>query len=319
MPHWMIKSALQRGISWLPRSQFWNGQFQRWVTRSTELPESAFCVKLEEGQRYLGAVREAVGAGEPFRALEVGTGWYPTIPVAMYLCGAEQVFTIDIDPLLSGGRLATMIEHFQRLGEAGRLDQFLPGFDPDRLRKVVGLLPVVRSARPEKLLETIGIRCLLGDARSTGLPDGSIDLFFSSGVLEYIPRPVLEGILRESARLASRRFASIHRLNLVDQFSYFDKSITPFNFLKFTPRQWKWANSPLIWQNRLRISDYRELFTGAGMEVVGEDNTLGRAEDLARVKLAREFQGYREDDLLVLHSYIRARMAGGSVGGQPIA
>jgi hypothetical protein len=98
-----------------------------------------------------------------------------------------------------------------------------------------------------------------------------------------------------------------HRLNLVDQYSYFDQSITAFNFLRFTEREWGWLDSPLTSQNRLRIGDYRNCFREAGFEIIREENVSGAAEDLARVKLASEFQQMSRADLLVLHSYIAAR------------
>ena len=45
MPHWMIKSAIHRAISLLPRSDRWNELFQHCVTRSLELPPGALsCV-----------------------------------------------------------------------------------------------------------------------------------------------------------------------------------------------------------------------------------------------------------------------------------
>ena len=98
-----------------------------------------------------------------------------------------------------------------------------------------------------------------------------------------------------------------HWINLVDQFSYFDKNITPFNYLKYTEKQWRWFNSPLTWQNRLRISDYRDLVARTGYEMIKEECTSGNPADLARVQLSPEFRNYRQEELLVLTAWIVAR------------
>ena len=53
------------------------------------------------------------------------------------------------------------------------------------------------------------------------------------------------------------------RIDLADHYSYFDKSSSRYHFLRYDDRRWRWANSPLQYQNRLR-SDYRRLVEGAG-------------------------------------------------------
>ena len=50
-------------------------------------------------------------------------------------------------------------------------------------------------------------------------------------------------------------------------------------------------------------------------ELLREENISGSAEDLARVKLAPEFEHYTREDLLVLHSFLIARLRGRSDSG----
>ena len=311
MPHWLIKSAIHRVISWLPQSQVWNGLLQTYVTRSTAMTPQTFEEKLEQCRRFLNFYRALRPGGEPFQVLELGTGWFPTVPVGLYLCGAGNIWTIDIDPLLSPDRLRAMLQFYCDYESSGVLKKFLPHYLPARMEKIRALLAGCEGKSATESLAHLNITVIVADAQRTPLPDASIDLFFSNGVLEYVPRPVLQGILKEFTRLSSADAVMVHRLNLVDQFSYFDRSITPFNFLKYTTDEWRWRNSPLIWQNRLRISDYRELLTSAGFEIAEEDNASGKAEDLAAVPLAPEFRHYSQADLLVLHSFITAKLPTG--------
>src|ERR1035437_1656932 len=42
MPHWLIKSVMQRALSWLPASHYWNTLCKQYVTRSLELAPPRF-------------------------------------------------------------------------------------------------------------------------------------------------------------------------------------------------------------------------------------------------------------------------------------
>ena len=117
---------------------------------------------------------------------------------------------------------------------------------------------------------------------------------------------MLKAILLEFKRIGSAQSVQSHYVNLRDQFSYFDSTITPFNYLKYSAKQWRFLNSPLIWQNRLRISDYRALFAETGYQLIRESNTSGNVEELRKVPLASEFQHYALEDLLVLISWLVA-------------
>jgi hypothetical protein len=244
-----------------------------------------------------------------FRVLEIGTGWIPTVPLGLFLCGAEKIWTVDIDPLLDAERLKTMLGYYDRYDLEGKLRDFLPDFCPDRLNQVRNLIPQSGLSSPDRLLDRLGISVLVGDAQKLPLPSESIDYVFSNGVLEYIPPSILRGILKECSRLSAAGAVMTHRLNLIDQYSYFDNSITPYNFLKYTSAQWKILNSPLIWQNRLRISDFKKMIAESGFTIISQDNETGSLDDLAEVKLAPEFRHYTQEELLVLHSWITARIA----------
>jgi len=94
---------------------------------------------------------------------------------------------------------------------------------------------------------------------------------------------------------------------MADQFSSFDRSITPFNNMRYSSRAWRWLDSPIIPQNRLRASDYSQAYRNAGFEIVAREDVNGAQSDLASVKIATEFARYSRDDLLVLYSWLIAR------------
>jgi SAM-dependent methyltransferase len=307
MPHWLIKSAIHHVLYRLPRRQGWNRLFQKYVTRSVFLDAEKFETKVMECHRHWASYRETKTDAPEFTAFELGTGWFPIIPVGLYLCGASKVWTVDIDPMLRPEALQQMLQYFRDYAAIGKLREMLPGLKTERLEKLIGLLELIPTNSPEALLKRIQIECLALDAQSTPVPSETVDFYLSSAVLEYIPRPVLQGIFQEARRVLVPGGVMTHRLNLIDQFSYFDHSIGAYNFLRFTEKQWRWRNSPMIWQNRMRISDFRKLLAESGFDVIREETDSGKPAELDSITLAPEFRGYPREDLLVLHSFLTAR------------
>ena len=307
MPSWVLKSALQRAISWLPNPHFWNGLLQATITKSASLSRSTFESKVAECHRHLQAFWSFQSLKSDFAAYELGPGWFPIIPIGLYLCGAREIWTVDIADLLRPSAVRKVAGYYSECAEDGLLETILPAFRWERIKTLQNLMPFTWSEPPATFLARFNFHAVIGPAQATPIPSGVVHLLFSSGVLEYIQPPVLRDILVEARRTAAPGAVISHRLNLADQFSYFDRSITPFNFLRYTARQWRWLDSPLTSQNRLRLSDYRALFRETGFEILREESVMGSADDLARIKLAPEFQHYKHEDLLVLHSFLTGR------------
>jgi len=276
-----------------------------------DLAKEQFEMRLDYCHRHLEAFRETRPASTgDWRVLEIGTGWFPTVPVGLYLCGAGEIWTLDIAPLLSSAQVKLMLDRFEECERAGELQKRLPWLCPERLAKLREFSASWDRRSPAALLEKMNIHFRVREAQQTDLESGSIDLFVSTGVLEYIPREVLKSILLEFKRIGTTHAIQSHYLNLCDQYSYFDPAITPFNYLKYPASRWKYLNSPLTWQSRLRISDYRALFAEAGYQIIRERNTAGDPVELRKVRLAPEFQHYPVEDLLVLFSWVVAKPFG---------
>jgi hypothetical protein len=307
MPHWLIKSGIQRVISWLPASAYWNELFQRTVTRSIDLNYPAFLHKLEGGARFYDRFRRVQpGSKEQFTVMELGTGWYPVNPITLYLCGAEKIHSYDIIGHLQSNRLSLVLDYFCKAEEDGSLRKIAPQAKTERIAQVRDLRKNVKLETPESCLARVNIQVIVGDACNSGLPGGSIDLSFSNGVLEYVPSAVLPKMLAEFRRVASGHSVTIHWMNLRDEFATFDRNISDFNYLRYTDKEWTWRQSPLVAVNRYRIPDYRELYPQAGFELKLEENVSGALDRLKTVPLAPRFQKYSTEDLLVLETLIAA-------------
>ncbi len=294
-------------MSWLPASAWCNELFQRYVTKTIALPEDAFQARLEEAARFLDRFRSHQPlAPDAFTVLEVGTGWYPTLPLAFYLCGASEIHTFDIANHLDRDRLALVLDYFCAEADSGVLRKHLPCARMERVERLRELRSAAKGQPPGQSLEQLKIHARVRDACDTGLPSGSTDFIFTCGVLEYVPRPALPKLLAEFRRVASPRSAMVHWLNLVDQYHWFDPSVGRLHFLQYSQSQWRWRDSPLTSNNRLRISDYRELLVQSGFVVKAEENQAGSDDDLKGLWLAPEFRRHSRQDLLVLYSLVTA-------------
>jgi SAM-dependent methyltransferase len=162
------------------------------------------------------------------------------------------------------------------------------------------------------LEKRLGIRYLAPrDARNTGLPAGSVDFVSSTSTLEHVPEPDILAILIECRRLLRPGGIISCRVDMRDHHAYFDDSVSPHNFLKFSARTWRLINSSLNHQNRLRHPDYLRLFKQAGFEILVEKTvapTDAQLAKLRRMAVAEEFRGrYSLEELGAKSLYVVAR------------
>ena len=303
---WYLKAALQRAIGALPNAHHVNEWFQSHVTHSLDLSDEFIGTKLGEARGHLERYG-TYGHGALGTAVEIGTGWYPVIPLALWLAGAERIVTYDVYPLLTADRaratLAAVADYLARHAEA------LPQARPERLDAL--RTSDDDGATAAQVLAPFDIEPIVGDAAASYLPDGAADLVMSTVVLEYIPYPALVALLRTSRRLAGPGGVHSHEIDLSDQFHYGDASITPINFLRFSDAAWSLVSNSIIPQTRLRFSDYARAFEEAGLLLTDAALTRCPETDLGRVSLADRFQRYAPDDLRVTRAWISATHAPG--------
>ena len=284
---WVAKAAVQRGLGLVPQAERLNYLFQRHVTRGLPAGESVFERKFARAEQHLAAYEEH-GPGTPIGEAvfyEFGVGWDLAIPLSYAKLGIGRQVLVDIRP---SARVELVNDSLARLE----------------------LEPVQSLAELE---ERFGIEYLAPcDARGTGLPGESVDFVSSTDVCEHVPENDLAAIFRECFRLLRPGGAFSCRIDLQDHYSYFDRSISRYNFLRFSDRAWRLVNSPIHFQNRLRAPDYLWLVRDAGFELVVE-RPSGPDEDglqqLEALRLAEPFRnGYTPQELgVTVLSFIARR------------
>ncbi|MBK8471487.1 MAG: class I SAM-dependent methyltransferase [Sphingobacteriales bacterium] len=236
--------------------------------------------------------------------LEIGTGWCPVVPVAMYLCGATQINTLDISSLMTRPNLITTLK---KIPTICRPKSANPIHQPTArtTAKLSELLLESPLLTLEQLLNRLQIRYLVADARQLPLPDGSIDLIHSNNTFEHIYPQLLLPILYELKRVA-RPISALqsHAIDMSDHFAHLDTKITIYNFLKFTEKQWACIDNNIQPQSRLRYSDYLKLFAQVQLPIVGTTYRPGDITQVKAMRLAEPYTSYSPQDLAISHCHI---------------
>jgi len=305
MPSWYIKAAVQGALSQLPNPQRYNRWFQDHVTKSLRRPDTYFLSKFQQCERHLGfyARHNSLERSRPSVALELGTGWFPIVPIGLALSGVGTVYSVDIQSLLSRERVRVTLEMYAKAQAQGQVPM-LRADAPERIKTV---LRMGERASAKDFLAHLGIVSLIADARHLTLDTDSIDLICSNNTLGHIPRAVIVEILREFHRIVNERGMMSHHIDLADQYAIFDRRITVYNFLKFSDPVWKIFNNDLQYQNRLRLPDFRELHAEAGFAILEESNQSQPLEVLKKVTLASRFRRYKAEELAVYDAWIVSR------------
>ncbi len=298
MVKWMAKAAVQGTISALPKREIINHWFQMNVTRSlpTEGME-AIEVRTQWAGVHLEKWRTHTDSKAlPRMCLDLGTGWFPKVPIAFYLCGVDCTITVDINDLFREDYMRKLFKVYAEL-TFDELCEVLPCAREDRLRALQALVAQQDTMPIDGLLCELGIKRVLGDAAAIDLPDGQIDLIVSNTTLEHIPYDVIEAIFTNFRRLIAPNGIMSHLTDISDHYCHFDAAITPYNYLRYSDKMWRFFNNALLYQNRLRVPDYRRAHEQTGFEIVEETTNTDHADDLRGLSLARQFRHYTWEEL----------------------
>ncbi|MCP4310088.1 MAG: class I SAM-dependent methyltransferase [Bacteroidetes bacterium] len=304
---WIIKAVVQKVISYLPASQKINYFFQKNVTGGVHLTDEHFDLKIGHARDHFCYLMESEGRQEDRTILELGTGWYPVIPILFYLTGSGRVVSVDIQQWMTCQTQLNTIRKFREWKERGLLDDLLDVIDQERWQLLMKLLGKPWACNREEINSLIGLTPLVGDAGNLSLEKESVDFICSNNTFEHIPGEVLKAILLEFKRVLQPAGVMSHFIDMSDHFAHFDSRISIYNFLKFSKKRWRILDNTIQPQNRMRHRDYLEMYRETGLPVSLEETREGSLEDLRKVKIHPEFSAYSPEELAISHAYIISR------------
>lgn len=283
--NWKIKCLAFYILNYAPAGSKTHAWFQKRITRR-------FFPKLTEDyiNGYLFNVRnfKDLEPNFPLRALEFGAGANLLMPLLLSAAGAGAVFVYDVKRLAT---IEQVNDAIRQLREIKYPNEGNPDWPP------VGNLDADLSNRYR--IDYVAP----GDARRTGLPPNSIDFISSTSTLEHIPRNEIDSILSECRRILKPRGRVSFVIDYHDHYASADRSITRFNFFRYSDRVWRWFSPPNHYQNRMRHSDYEDIFTKLGYRFVKNQQVIppGSIEQVATMRVASRFRSYSKEDLAGLN------------------
>jgi hypothetical protein len=303
MKIWILKAVVQKFISFLPYSSKINFFFQKYVTKGVYLSDFYFYDRLFHGKNHILGYKKFFDNQVPYVCLEIGTGWYPTVPIAFFLIGAKKIYSLDISFLTSKERLKVTIEKFLESNEKGKLEDYITA-KPERINILKELIQNYEKYNLEELLHSLNIEYLIGDARNIMLEENSIDLITSNNTFEHIYPEILIPILKEFRRILKNDSGLMsHFIDMTDHFAHLDKTISVYNFLKFSNFAWRIIDNSVQPQNRLRINDFKTIYNGLNIPIDEETIDEGDLEVLKNIQINNLYNNEKLSDLAVTHCH----------------
>jgi SAM-dependent methyltransferase len=296
--HWRIKAAIQTVLGHVPSGERLHFHLQRTFGGLRNF-DREITAKIDDWHIMVGHLRNAGITIQGLRMLEVGSGWYPTLPFAYYLGGAARVVTIDLNRHMRADLTRMCAErlgaHLPLIAEACGVSE------EDARRRHRRLLGGLVGCDVQSATDGVVEYHAPGDATRSELPDHSIDVVFSNSVLEHVPPDVVDALYRESRRILASRGIMFHSVNCGDHYAYVDRSISQLNYLRYSDEDWRKWNNDFLYQNRMRADEFVARARQAGFEV--ELDTAKphprRLEELKAVPVHAQFAGIPPERLCI--------------------
>ena len=297
--NWRMKGAIQKVLGVVPARDQLHFRLQRHLGALRHLAKELEA-KIEDWTLMAGHLRDAKMPISGTRFVEMGTGWYPTFPLCLYLGGAARVDTIDLNRYLRKDltlEAATLLEsRVPAIAEqAGRPEADVRA----AYKELIGALR--RGATVEEATGGVVRYRAPGDAAATGLPNGSVDVVFSNSVLEHVRGDVIDRCFDEAMRILRPGGVIFHSVNCGDHYAYVDRSINQLNYLRYSDDEWEKWNNRFLYQNRLRSNDFVVMAKRAGFAIELDTSRPHptRLAQLAEIKVHPRFASYSEPQLAI--------------------
>ena len=296
---WRIKGAIQKVLGYVPGGERLHYLLQRRAGGLADFGRECD-IKVDDWRLMMGHLRTAKLPLAGATLLEMGTGWYPTFPLCLYLAGAARVITVDLNRYLKPDMTEAL---------ADRLAAHVP-----LIARESGLPEAGISAKQHALVEAFRRGATLdvatgggvdyrapADASRTELADESVDVVFSNSVLEHVPGDVIEACLHEAMRILKPGGIVFHSVNCGDHYAYTDRSIHQLHYLQYSDAEWDKWNNAFLYQNRLRAIDFTEMARRAGFTIEIDTSRAKpeRLRQLDSIKVHPRFARYTREQLAI--------------------
>src|SRR5215469_339924 len=113
--NWFVKSLAFQALSRMPGGQSIYHTAQRRLTKTTQLTEQRLTGKIEHAVRYWRCLEAHAPPGwlADVSHLDLGAGWFPSIPMTFYALGTSKQYLVDITPHISADAVVETAKVFR--------------------------------------------------------------------------------------------------------------------------------------------------------------------------------------------------------------
>lgn len=276
-------------------------QLRAWRAKVSPPAPREYHLKVIEGAaKQVRALRDLGFALEGKTAREIGSGWFPIMPLIYRLAGTEHVYLSDVQPLFSGPNIIATLR-FLRAHKAKVLEE--TGASDARFESVLG---AQESEDYDAVLAALKLSYVIIGRD----PIPASDVIFSHTTLEHIAPDLLKRVFIEARAQLRPGGVMSHGVDHTDHRSHSDPNLSPIDFLRYSDSAWKLlCFNPLDYTSRLRHSDYVALFAETGYELLYQraEPWARMAGDARRLPLWGRFRAMSEEDAAACWSHFVAR------------
>jgi len=212
--------------------------------------------------------------------LEIGSGWVPMLAYFLKVKGEiNKVYTYDIN------------KHYQQQNLDKCFDYIISKYDTkiNRVEKGEFTLPDFIEYHP-----------------FTNIIDADlskdIDIVLSRFVLEHVTPADLSAIHKKLYESLPDNVLILHLISPSDHRAHSDGSLSLYDFLKYSKKEWDNIQTKFDYHNRLRLPNYLDIFEDAGFEIlfVEYDKASENEEKYRKFKeleIHPDFKKYTEEEL----------------------
>jgi len=201
-------------------------------------------------ERIKAALEKSGSRIEGSTILEIGSGWFPVIPILLARDGAKKVCMSDLNVHMDDITFRETVRY---------LKSYFP--NDDYIQKIISF-----SSLPIDYLAPFN---------SSEISNKSIDIVMSNNVLEHIPRGDIYNLFSSLRSKVSDCCIMVHVIDHSDHFEHHDKSISKIEFLTWSEEKHALINYLIKdGENRMRHHEYPQVFIDSGFEVIDEEAIL---------------------------------------------
>jgi hypothetical protein len=238
---------------------------------------------------------------------EIGTGWHAIDLLLFFVLGTKHITTCDQHRHLN---LANVLFSIQGFTE--EVSDYIGEMEPGIKERINFLHRVAHdSENLDQLLEALNITYIVVQSKDyvkLEPPAQPYDLFFSESVLQRVPHANVTTLCDVISKHSSTDCVAYHRLDQKDinAQQHVDTGLWRLYYLKYSDWFYQLISTRFNSQNRLRESDFLELFSGTGWSTIAVESGYFRkdVEKLKSFSVAKRFHGKNDLDLATIYSRI---------------